>query len=315
MELIAKVTSRCDMACSFCSASKLGTDELTPQEIADAAKRLRAQSIILLGGEALLMGPAYYEELLKLTDTTLDFTTNLKDFALHPERWEELFRNPRVSVCTSFNYGGTRKWDKSTPLTEERFKSIMRLFHERIGYMPQFIAVMDENNIHTWRKLIGLAKDLGTKVRLNNVMPFGRSGHYFPRSKIFKIWVKIVKEGLDAYEVNASERGTGRCPVNSTLLCKNTILVMAKKNGKIIYHDCDDLSNLSEPPLPSIEKYPVPPEETPVTSPLFPKCYACQLFRICNGCRTNRGIIKDRDSYCKGMKELEDDIVRLGWKL
>ena len=303
------------MACSFCSASKLGTDELTPQEIADAAKRLRAQSIILLGGEALLMGPAYYEELLKLTDTTLDFTTNLKDFALHPERWEELFRNPRVSVCTSFNYGGTRKWDKSTPLTEERFKSIMRLFHERIGYMPQFIAVMDENNIHTWRKLIALAKDLGTKVRLNNVMPFGRSGHYFPRSKMFKVWVQIAKEGLGAYEMNVSERGTGRCPINSTLLCKNTIRVMAKKDGELIFHDCDDMSNLGMPPLNSLDSRPPEPTEEPVDKPLFPKCYACQLFRICNGCRTNRGIIKDRDSYCKGMKELEDDIVRLGWKL
>lgn len=303
------------MACKFCSASKLHTNDLTVQEVADAANQIGAQSIILLGGEALLMGPDYYEELLKATDATLDFTTNLKNFALHPDKWEQLFKNPRVSVCTSFNYGGTRMWDGETELTEERFRSYMQEFKKRIGYMPPFIAVMDENNIHTWRKLVNLAKDLGTKVRLNNVMPFGRSKHYFPRSKMFKVWVQIAKEGLGTYEMNVSERGTGRCPINSTLLCKNTIRVMAKKDGELIFHDCDDMSNLGMPPLNSLDSRPPEPTEEPVDKPLFPKCYACQLFRVCNGCRTNRQVIEDKDGYCKDMKEIEDDIVRLGWKL
>ena len=303
------------MACSFCSASKLGTNDLKPQEIADVAERIHAQSIILLGGEALLMGPTYYEELLSLTDAALDFTTNLKDFALHPDRWEKLFLNPRVSVCTSFNYGGTRRWDKDTPLTEEHFKSIMRLFHERVGYMPQFIAVMDENNIHTWRKLINLAKELGTKVRLNNVMPFGRSSKYYPRSKMYKVWTQIVDEGLDEYEVNTSERKSGKCPTNTNFICSSTIRVMSKKDGKIIFHDCDDKSNLGHPPLESLDAGDITPTVAQVRKPLFLKCYACRLFRVCNGCSTNREVIQDKESYCKEMLSIDQKLVTQGWRI
>ena len=317
MELIAKVTSRCDMACSFCSASNLSINDLTPQEIVDTVEQIHASSIILLGGEALLMGPKYYEKLLSIIpdDISLDFTTNLKDFYLHPDRWTDLFLHPRVHVCTSFNYGNTRRWDKDTPLSEERFKEIMRLFEERIGYMPTFIAVIDKNNIDTWRKHIELAKELHTKVRLNNAMAFGRQTEYFSRAKLFAIWVQIVKEGLDRYEVNTSERNSGRCPYNTCLICNSTIRVMSKRNGKLIYYTCDDKSNLCLNPMKTIDEEPLTPVCRHIDHPLFSKCYACQLFRICNGCETNVSQIEDKEEYCNDMLAIKDDIIKYGWKL
>ena len=314
MELICKVTSKCDMACTFCSASKLGLDDMTPEEIAEAAKKTGAQTLIILGGEALCMGPEYYHKLLKLTDARLDFTTNLKDFYLHPEKWIPLFRNPRVGVCTSFNYGSSRLFDKKTVYTEEMFKETIELFKKEIGYAPPFIAVMDENNIDTWRKHIELAKELGTKCRLNNALKIGRQGKYFPRAEMFKVWVQIVKEGLADYETNASERAIGRCPMNTCGVCKSTIRVVQKKNGKLIFHDCDDRSNGGCAPIPEDRIH-----EKPIVrrsgQPLKYECYQCQLFNVCNGCDTNQAQIEDVDKYCVTMKSLEKDIVNLGWRL
>lgn len=302
------------MACTFCSANKLGLDDMTPEEVAEAAERTGADVLIILGGEALVMGPEYYEKLLTLTDARLDFTTNLKDFYLHPDRWTKLFKNPRVGVCTSFNYGSSRLFDPHTVYTEEMFKKNMKLFEEKVGYVPMFIAVMDENNIDTWRKHIELAKELGTKCRLNNALKLGKQGKYFPRSEMFKVWVKIVKEGLDQYETNASERALGRCALNTNGLCKSSIRVVQKKNGELIYHDCDDCSNGGREPIPECRIKEAPMVRRP-KNPLKPECYYCRLFNICNGCDTNAAQVEDIESYCDTMKALENDIIELGWRL
>lgn len=313
MELICKVTSKCDMACTFCSASKLGLDDLTPEEISEAAKRTGAQSLILLGGEALCLGVDYYYKLLDLTkDVSLDFTTNLKDFYLHPDIWSPLFKHHRVNVCTSFNYGSTRLLDKNTVYTESMFKKTMRLFNEKVGYMPPFIAVLDENNVNTWRKHIELAKELGTKCRLNNALKYGRQSKYFPRSELFKIWVQIVKEGLDKYETNAAERFRGICPINTCGFCKSTIRVVQKRNGKIIYYNCDDRSNAIAMPLEENKIFAEPIVED-CKKPLRYECYSCKLYKLCNNCETNRTMIENVSSYCDTMKSLEKDLIEQGW--
>lgn len=313
MELIAKVTSKCDMACTFCSAAKLSLDDMTPEEVAEAVDKTGAQSLILLGGEALCLGVNYYYKLLDITkDINLDFTTNLKAFRVYPDEWTPLFRNSRVNICTSFNYGSTRLYDKNTIYTEDMFKETMLLFKDRVGYVPPFIAVLDESNVNTWRKHIALAKELGTRCRLNNALKYGRQGKYFPRSELFKIWIKIVKEGLDKYEINADERKRGVCPLNTSGLCKSTIRVVQKRNGKLIYHACDDHSNATDPPLDEDEIFSKPVIEH-CKIPLRYNCYACRLYDVCNGCDTNREMIEDIDGYCNTMKSLEKDLIDQGW--
>lgn len=314
MELIVKVTSRCDMCCTFCSATKLGLQDMTPEEIAYAAKTVNAQTLILLGGEALCMGSDFYRELLELTNAKLDFTTNLKAFHQNTDTWTPLFKHKRVNVCTSFNYGTSRMLDANTIYDENRFCDTMYLFNEKVGYMPPFIAVMDENNINTWRQHIELAKKLGTTVRLNNALKLGRQGKYFPRSKMFKIWVQIAKEGLDEYEINTKERNIGRCPINSCQLCSSTIRVVQKnKNGELIFYNCDDRSNMGCLPLSHDKITDIPHKEPPL--PMFNKCYSCDLFHVCNGCQTNLMQIEDKEEYCHDMESIKEDIIKLGWKL
>lgn len=315
MELITKVTNKCDMACSFCSANNLCSYTLTPEEVISAANVTKANTLIILGGEALTLSPEYYFNILENTkDIKLDFTTNLKDFYLHPDKWAPLFRNERVHVCTSFNYGNTRKWDKDTIYTKDMFIRTEELFKEYVGYVPMFISVIDKNNVDTWRDHIELAKRLGTMCRLNNAMKFGRQDEYFPRSKLFKIWVQIIKDGNERYEANVFERDKGRCPINTSLVCHSTIRVVSKDdNGKIQFHNCDDRSNGCMAQIK--ENIYELPKKQKITRVISDKCYACELFRLCNACDTNVMQIIDKEDYCNDMLSIKDDIIKYGWKL
>lgn len=303
------------MACSFCSANNLCQYTLTPDEVVAAANKTQANTLIILGGEALTLSPEYYYEILSKTkDINLDFTTNLKDFCLHPDKWVPLFKNDRVHVCTSFNYGNTRKWDANTVYTEDMFVYTEKLFKKYIGYTPMFISVIDKNNVNTWQKHIELAKKLNTMCRLNNAMKFGKQDEYFPRSKLFKIWVQIIKNGDECYEANVFERNKGRCPINSSLICHSTIRVVSKnKNGNIQFHNCDDKSNGCMNPIKkNIFELPVQQKTKQV---ICNKCYSCELFRICNACDTNVMQITDKEDYCNDMLSIKDDIIKFGWKL
>jgi len=300
------------MACKFCSAATIKDDLLTVDEIVNEVKNLKPSTIILLGGEALLRGPEFYYDLLSKVSCRLDFTTNLKEFYRDPDPWVDLFKNPRVGVCTSFNYGNTRMWDSKTIYDENMFRKVMSLFNSKIGYTPMFIAVIDYKNMHLWRKHIELAKELGTVCRLNGTVSIGKSASsYFPRYEMFKIWIQCVKEGLDKYEVNSSERHIGRCPFNTgDNSCIDNIRVIEKINGQIVYSYCDDMNNRKC-------WYTKQENVTDKIEPLSSDCYSCELFRLCNGCRSNwLDIQAAKDTnWCREMLSLKDILIEQGWKL
>lgn len=319
MQLVVKTTQKCDMNCTFCAANGCNADvgTLRSDEVVKEANDFKeCTEIIFLGGEDLTLPPKHYREIIECVrpDIRFDFVTNLKDFYLHPEKWIEIFKNPRVSVTTSFNYGDTRKWDKDTIYDEAMFRKVMATFKKYIGYVPPFIAVIDQNNYDMWRKHIELAKELGTTCRLNGAFKLGRSGTYFPRSHMFKIWTQIVDEGLDAYEINSSNRRRGCCPFNTQLICKGTIRVVKKESdGSIKYYNCDDEANRGRNPKDKLE--PISIYEIQPTVILKDECYTCPLFRLCNGCELNATQVEDKEAYCKEMKSLEEKFYNQGWAL
>lgn len=316
MELIAKTTQKCDMACTFCAASgcKEHIGVLEPVKIAEAADMLHIKSIILAGGENLTLPVSYFEKLLSITqdDIKIELVTNLKDFYLHPDKWETLFRNPRIYVSTSFNYGAKRRWDKEIVYDESLFRKVMKLFNDRIGYTPMFIAVIDQDNIDTWLKHVLLAKELDTTCRLNNALKIGRETKYFPRSKLYKIYTQIVDLGLDQYEVSARDRKKGHCPENGNLLCQSTIRVIKKMpDGSIKYFACDDDSNRNTNGFNTLK--PMLPKESCLTKLLKAECSYCPLCRLCNGCQSNQQQIEDVESYCREMKSIQNKLIEQGW--
>ena len=69
MELIIKPTERCNFKCTFCSSTSIAddiTDELGLTYIYKFLKRFpNTNTIIVNGGDPLMMKPSYYEKLLK----------------------------------------------------------------------------------------------------------------------------------------------------------------------------------------------------------------------------------------------------------
>ena len=71
-------------------------------ELKEALEKISPSCIIVTGGDPLCVSPEFYEELLSLGSWKMSFTTNLKDYYENPGKWDSIFKNPRVGVCTSF---------------------------------------------------------------------------------------------------------------------------------------------------------------------------------------------------------------------
>jgi len=140
--------------------------------------------VIITGGDPLCCSPKLYEEILSLGDWNISLTTNLKGFYEDPEKWLSLFKNPRVGVCTSFQYGTGRMWNESTLYDETMFRKVFTKFKDLVRYPLMFISVISEENEDRALDHLRLAKELGTKCKLNGIMPLGKSSVFYPQYKL-----------------------------------------------------------------------------------------------------------------------------------
>ena len=137
MDLILKPTVKCNFACTFCSSTVLSeqpNDELDLVYVDRFLQRFPGtRTIIVNGGDPLMMSPQYYWDILALLErhkskAIISLTTNLWAFYKKPEKWEALFRHPQVGVATSFQYGDARLKGDLTPFTESEFWAVSDLF-------------------------------------------------------------------------------------------------------------------------------------------------------------------------------------------
>ena len=132
-------------------------------------------------------------------------------------------------------------WSNDEPYSEEKFIEVETLFKEKVGYVPMFIAVISNENEQFSMKHLELAKRLGTKCKLNGVLPVGLSKEFFPRWKLLKIWLDAIDQGyreqLDIY-VAAKQGG---CGFNTNLMCSSTIgACEITSDGKLQYASCEE---------------------------------------------------------------------------
>ena len=214
MELIIKPTELCNFKCTFCSSPNLTESKAKLLEIDKIKQFLKkypdTSTIIVNGGDPLLVKPSYYEEILNYIDehnlkTTLSFTTNLWDFYLHPDKWTPIFKRENVGVGTSFNYGETRRITKDKVYTEDIFWKVSDLFLEKVGYRPDFISVINDDNEHTAIDNVRLAKKMDVECKLNYAVGSGRQSNPFILSKVYKIYLEIIKEDLHHWEFNTKQ--------------------------------------------------------------------------------------------------------------
>jgi len=328
MDLIVKPTELCNFKCSFCSSSKItfedNTATLDLNKIFKFLKRFPdTQTIIVNGGDPLMMKPNYYWKIIEFLDkhdlpATISLTTNLYPFLMKPMKWKELFNHPRIGVATSFQYGGGRLKGDYSEFTEEDFWKCSDAMLEHVGYRPSFIAVIVEENEDTHIKTVELAKKMDVVCKVNYAMASGSQSAPYQLSKIYERYIQIWKAGLSDWEHNTQQmmvrlRGESTiCPQTRT--CDSGIRTLQPEGD---YYSCgafgDDLDKAIDFDYEMSGGFSTPLAIDLSLMSLKNACYTCPIFEICNGCKKTIKDLKQHnmvEDHCKHMKTLALDIIK-----
>lgn len=337
MDLIIKPTEKCNFKCTFCSSTHITDDksvELDHAQIFQFLERYpETNTIIVNGGDPLMMQPEYYWKIINWLDernykTSISFTSNLWPFYKNPEKWKDLFTHQRMGVTTSFQYGGGRLKGDLSEFSEEDFWNVSDAMFKHCGYRPDFISVITEENEHLAIKNVELAKLMGVECKLNYAfssgppvqfkgITIGHQGKPYLLAKIYEIYIEIWKRGLAPWEFNTKQmmkRLKGQatcCPQNRE--CDGGIRTLQPSGD---YYSCGAFGD--------DRQYPIDFQAEMAGATIHPlrhefdlqtmtdNCYGCPMFEICNGCKKT---IKDHKDYglterhCTKMKTLAQDII------
>lgn len=330
MELIIKPTERCNFSCTFCSSTDIADskEQLLDLDLVDRwlTRFTDVTTIIVNGGDPLMVKPEYYYRLIDIlekhgkTDVIISLTTNLWDFHIRPDKWVDLFNHPQIAVCTSFNYGETRRISKDRVFTEIDFVSVFNKFVELVGYKPEFIAVIDHSNLETALDTVRLAKRLDTKVKLNHAMASGDQEKPLPLADIYSVYLNVLKEDLHHYEHNTNQlikhfnNMHTMCP-----LARDCDKGIRNFNPDGSYYSCGAFGDDRLAKIDLVDELASDTIATPLSNNILYEtmhsgCYSCPMFGICNGCRKT---IKDHrdhnivEEHCVKMKAQSNDLIEL----
>ncbi|MCO6704824.1 radical SAM protein [Streptomyces sp. CHB9.2] len=340
MNLIIKPTVNCNFKCTFCSSTHLSEEAKDIVELEDIERFLvrypETQTIIVNGGDPLMMPVRYYWEIIGMLDRlgiencTLSFTTNLWAFWKKPEMWTELFRHERVGVTTSFQYGDKRLKGDGTPFTEIEFLKISDLFEERVGYRPDFIAVIDQDNVDSVMNTVHLAKILGVEAKINYVSAsgpevnnrgtvMGSINNFYTQADMYEQYIAIYDAGLGEFEYNTKQmarrlkHGNTTCPLSRN--CDTGIRALQPGQN---YYSCGSFGDDGQYPIDFEREmkgeFFTPLQEAFEIDTMKNACYECPMFNICNGCRKTVADTKRfglTEYHCKKMKSLAPRIIEI----
>jgi radical SAM protein with 4Fe4S-binding SPASM domain len=272
-----------------------------------------------------MMKPEYYFTILDYLDkhnlpTTLGLTTNLWAFYKKPEMWTPLFKHPRVGVTTSFQYGMGRLITGQRVYMEKDFWNVSDMFLEKVGYRPDFIAVISEENERHAIRHVELAKKMGVQCKLNYAMASGEQSKPYQLSKIYETYVEIYDRGLAEWEFNTKQMMTrlnnisNICPQARD--CDSHIRAL---NPEGDYYSCGAMGDDKEYPISFQNEVIDGGFETPLQDAyeLFSmkdECPSCPMFSICNGCKKTVKDLKEHnmvEEHCSTMKQLSDKIIKI----
>lgn len=339
MDLIVKPTVRCNFKCTFCSSTYLSedpTDIVTIEDIERFVTRYpETTTIIVNGGDPLMMPPEYYWEMIEMLDrldskASISFTSNLWAFYKKPDLWTDLLRHPRLGVTTSFQYGDKRLKGDGTVYTEEDFRKVNELFKERVGYSLGFIAVIDSENVSSIIDTVKLAKELGVEAKVNHVLAsgpkvdnrgviMGSEDNFFTQADIYESYIQIYDAGLMEWEYNTKQMakrlkgGNTTCPLARN--CDSGIRAMQPGGG---YFSCGAFGDDDAYPIDfdreMAGEFFTPLQEDPAIDSMKDSCYICPMFSICNGCKKTIADTKKMglvEHHCRKMKSLAPRIIEI----
>ena len=326
MDLIIKPTELCNFKCTFCSSTKLVEDKASKLDLIKIYQFLdrfpETKTIIVNGGDPLMMDPQYYREIIKYCDdnnlpANVSLTTNLWPFYKNPKKWMDVFQNPRVGIATSFQYGGGRLKGDYSIFTEEDFWNCSNAVLEHCGYRPSFIAVITEENEDSVIKTVELAKKMDVVCKVNYAMASGEQDKPYMLAKIYYQYVKIWQAGLAEWEHNTQQmmnrlRGEATiCPLTRT--CDSHIRTIQPEGD---YYSCgafgDDKEKAIDWDFEMNGGFATPLADSFELNSLKKGCYTCPMFQICNGCKKTIKDLKKHnmvEEHCYNMKLLGPAIL------
>lgn len=328
MELIIKPTEACNFKCTFCSSTDIDPDKaglLDHDYIFKFLKRYpETTTIIVNGGDPLMVDPSYYWKIIDHLDehnyeTNISFTTNLWPFVVKPNKWVDLFRHPRMGICTSFQYGNGRLKGDYTIFTEKDFWRVSDMMLEKVGYRPDFISVMTEEDGPSAIKNVELAKEMGVECKLNYAMTSGVQGSTYRLSKIYETYVEIYDRDLWRWEYNTKQMmsrlqgNATSCPQNRK--CDEGIRAL---NPGGDYYSCGSFGDDKDYPIDFKTEmnggFVTPLQNDFEIQTMKQSCWLCPMFEICNGCKkTIRDMKREGqvEDHCKHMKKLAPRILEI----
>lgn len=326
MDLIIKPTEVCNFKCSFCSSTKISAEHTTQLDLQTIFRFLKrypnTKTIIVNGGDPLMMAPAYYWRLIEHLDehgykATISLTTNLWPFYKNVKKWKALFMHPRVGVSTSFQYGNGRLKGDYSVFTEEDFWAVSDTMLAEIGYRPEFIAVITEENEDTVIQTVELAKRMGVVCKVNYAMASGDQDKPYLLAKIYERYLEVWKAGLADWEHNTQQmmiRLQGKatiCP--QTRSCDSNIRTIQPDGD---YYSCgafgDDKDKAIDFEYEMNGGFSTPLTDDINLQSLKQSCFTCPMFEICNGCRKTVKDLKVHgmvEEHCYSMKTLAINIL------
>lgn len=335
MDLIIKPTELCNFKCTFCSSTQLTEDKAALLDINQIKRFLDrypdTNTIIVNGGDPLMIDPSYYWEIIEYLDAndypaSISLTTNLWPFYKKPSLWLDLFKHPRVGVCTSFQYGEGRLKGDYSVFTEEDFWACSDKMLELVGYRPEFIAVITEENEDTVIQTVELAKKMNVVCKVNYAMASGDQSQPYLLAKIYEKYVEIWKAGLTDWEHNTQQmvkrlRGEHTiCPQNRS--CDSSIRTLQPDGD---YYSCGAFGDDRDKPIDFEAEMAgdmiLPLRDDDYLRTMKIACYSCPMFEICNGCKKTIKDLKQHnlvEDHCKLMKENAPAIIeanQLDWEV
>jgi radical SAM protein with 4Fe4S-binding SPASM domain len=197
-----------------------------------------------------------------------------------------------------------------------------------VGYRPDFISVITEENVDRAIDNVLLAKEMGVECKLNYAfssgppvkfrgITMGQQGKPYMLADIYEIYVEIWKMDLTDWEYNTKQmvkRLSGKstsCPQNRN--CDSGIRTLQPSGD---YYSCGAFGDDKQYPIDfekemSGDKI-FPLKFQPELNSLKQSCFTCPMFDICNGCKKTIKDLKDHDmveTHCKKMKTLAIDII------
>ena len=314
---------------------------LSHEQIFTFLKRFpQTRTIIVNGGDPLMMKPDYYWRIIDWLDeneyeTSISLTTNLWPFYKNPKTWVPLFNHDRVGVTTSFNYGDGRLKGDYSLFTEEDFWKCSNAMLDHCGYRPDFIAVITDSNEDQAIKNVELALEMsegwepygtlhdlnkekiGVECKLNYAMSSGDQDKPYLLSKIYKTYVEIWEAGLAPWEFNTRQMmnrlkgGATTCPQNRQ--CDEGIRTLQPSGD---YYSCGAFGDDREMPINFEYEmnggFVTPLQDSFELASMKRACWTCPMFDICNGCRKTikdfkrHGVVEE---HCKLMKTIAPKIL------